>query len=182
MAVAPVSAAGGRRARPVGIALPGILLGVGLGGFVDGIVLHQILQWHHLVTGPDPRLGLPYHPADTVDGLRVNTLADGLFHAGTWVAVLVGLMLLYRRVRSPRRRVWGSRALWGWLLVGWGVFNLVEGLVNHHLLRLHHVRAGPGQLWWDLGFLAFGALLVGAGWLLRRGARPVDLDDGHPQV
>jgi uncharacterized membrane protein len=25
----------------------GIFLGLGLGGFFDGIVLHQILQWHH---------------------------------------------------------------------------------------------------------------------------------------
>ena len=24
----------------------GMLLGVGFGGFVDGILLHQILQWH----------------------------------------------------------------------------------------------------------------------------------------
>ena len=30
---------------------PGILLGIGPGGFVDGIVLHQILQWHHMTTG-----------------------------------------------------------------------------------------------------------------------------------
>jgi uncharacterized membrane protein len=28
----------------------GVLLGLGLGGFVDGIVLHQILQWHHMLT------------------------------------------------------------------------------------------------------------------------------------
>jgi uncharacterized membrane protein len=31
--------------------LPGLLLGLGLGGFIDGIVMHQILQWHHLLTG-----------------------------------------------------------------------------------------------------------------------------------
>jgi uncharacterized membrane protein len=30
--------------------LPGLFLGIGLGGPVDGIVLHQILQWHHLLT------------------------------------------------------------------------------------------------------------------------------------
>ena len=30
--------------------MPGILLGVGLGGFVDGMMLHQILQWHHTLT------------------------------------------------------------------------------------------------------------------------------------
>jgi uncharacterized membrane protein len=29
---------------------PGVLIGFGVGGFVDGIVLHQILQWHHMLT------------------------------------------------------------------------------------------------------------------------------------
>ena len=28
----------------------GILFGLGLGGFFDGIVLHQVLQWHHMLT------------------------------------------------------------------------------------------------------------------------------------
>ena len=56
---------------------PGVLLGIGLGGFLDGIVLHQILQWHHMLTseGADPDT--------TIAGLQVNTLADGLFHAFT---------------------------------------------------------------------------------------------------
>jgi len=31
----------------------GIYLGAGLGGFVDGIVLHQILQWHHMLTSTE---------------------------------------------------------------------------------------------------------------------------------
>jgi uncharacterized membrane protein len=28
----------------------GILLGLGLGGFFDGIIWHQVLQWHHMLT------------------------------------------------------------------------------------------------------------------------------------
>jgi hypothetical protein len=28
----------------------GVFLGLGLGGFFDGIVLHQVLQWHHMVS------------------------------------------------------------------------------------------------------------------------------------
>jgi len=24
----------------------GLLFGIGLGGFLDGIILHQVLQWH----------------------------------------------------------------------------------------------------------------------------------------
>ena len=64
---------------------PGILLGIGLGGFVDGIVLHQVLQWHHMLSGEGS------YPTTTVAGLETNTLWDGLFHAATWVAVAVGL-------------------------------------------------------------------------------------------
>lgn len=60
----------------------------------------------------------------------------------------------------------------GTLLLGWGIFNLAEGLVDHHLLGLHHVRAGPNQLVYDLGFLVWGALMFFGGWsLVRRGSR-----------
>jgi uncharacterized membrane protein len=156
--------AAGRSER---IAVPATLLGAGLGGFVDGILLHQLLQWHHMLSSVDP--------PDTVPSLQMNTVGDGLFHTFTWLCVLVGLGLLYARVTSSRGRLWSSRALWGWVLVGWGLFNLVEGLLCHHILGLHHVRHGPAQLWWDLGFLALGAVLVVGGWLLQRSGRPVDL-------
>jgi uncharacterized membrane protein len=146
---------------------PGILLGIGLGGFVDGIVLHQILQWHHMLTSHGD------YPATTVAGLEANTLADGLFHAFAWVAVAAGVFLLWRR-GAMRRRAQGERELAGWVLVGWGIFNLVEGIVDHHVLGLHHVREGGSETAWDLGFLAFGALLLAGGWLLARprGLRP----------
>ena len=144
--------------------LPGLLLGVGLGGFVDGIVLHQILQWHHLLTSEGS------YPATTVAGLEANTLADGLFHAATWLAVALGLWLLWRRREATHEPVSG-RALVGWMLVGWGLFNLVEGFVNHHLLGLHHVRDGPNEMAWDFAFLVLGSFLVLVGWLLTE-ARP----------
>jgi uncharacterized membrane protein len=150
---------------------PGLLLGVGLGGFVDGILLHQILQWHHLLTSTDSdRIGVPFYPADTVHGLRMNTLWDGLFHVVTWLFVLAGIGLLYSRLGRDRRPPWTSRALWGWALAGWGVFNLVEGLVDHQILGIHHVRTGPHQLWWDLGFLLLGVVLMVAGWAVQRTA------------
>ncbi len=142
--------------------LPGILLGIGLGGFLDGIVLHQLLQWHHMLTSEGS------YPKDTVAGLETNTLWDGLFHASTWVAVIVGLWLLWRR-SSDWRWAKSGRAFVGWMLVGWGVFNLVEGIVDHHLLTIHHVREGVAQQWaYDVGFLVFGALLVIGGWALAR--------------
>lgn len=142
---------------------PGILLGVGLGGFVDGIVLHQILQWHHMLTAHGD------YPVTTVAGLETNTLWDGLFHASTWFAVAVGVYLLWRRTTTWSWAISG-RALAGWLLVGWGLFNVVEGIVDHHILGIHHVREGGNETAWDLAFLAFGALLIAGGWALARSA------------
>ncbi|HEX8053898.1 MAG TPA: DUF2243 domain-containing protein [Thermoleophilaceae bacterium] len=143
----------------------GWLLGIGLGGFVDGIVLHQILQWHHLLSDEGS------HPTTTVAGLEANTLADGLFHLATWLAVAAGLYLLWRD--SQAGRTWIGRRLLGLMLAGWGAFNLVEGIVDHHILTLHHVKEGDSELAFDLAFLALGAALLTFGLALaRRAERP----------
>ena len=163
-----------------GIRLPGIVLGVGMGGFVDGILLHQVLRWHHMLSSTDQdRIGVRYYDPETVSGLEMNTLWDGLFHTVCWLAVLLGLALLYSRVTHNRRRVWASRTLWGWMLVGWGLFNLFEGVLNHHVLGIHHVYAGDGQVWWDIGFLALGAVLVAGGYLLQRGGQSFGPSHAH---
>lgn len=146
----------------------GILMGIGFGGFVDGIVLHQILQWHHMLTDEGS------YPATTVAGLEVNTLWDGLFHASTWVAAFAGLFLIWQVLRDSSAE-WSTRSFVGLLLLGWGLFNLVEGIVDHHILGIHHVnQTVPESQWlaWDLGFLAFGAALVVSGAVLAR--RPVE--------
>ena len=136
-----------------------ILLGVGLGGFFDGIVLHQILQWHHLVSTPVP--------PDSVANLELNTLFDGLFHAATWVVTVAGVFVLLS-ADGARTEPGGTRTLIGGALVGWGGFNLVEGVVDHHLLNLHHVRPGPDELLYDLAFLGLGAAMVAVGAVLLR--------------
>ena len=144
----------------------GLLLGLGLGGFIDGIVLHQILQWHHLLTDYG---GHASFPATSVRSLEANTLWDGLFHAATWVLTVSGVYALWRSATDGYRA--SAPALVGLLLAGWGVFTLVEGIVDHHLLTIHHVRddvANP--LPWDLGFLAFGATLAIVGFALWRRA------------
>jgi uncharacterized membrane protein len=142
----------------------GVLLGTGLGGFVDGIVLHQILQWHHLLTS------VPRHenfPDSTVRSLEENTFWDGLFHATTWVFVVAGLFLLWRALDAGARTT--PLRFTGLLLAGWGGFNLVEGIIDHHLLSIHHVRDDVADpLPWDLGFLACGVLLLAVGLLLAR--------------
>ncbi len=137
-------------------------MGLGLGGFIDGIVLHQILQWHHMVSDTEG------NPVTTVQGLETNTLADGLFHAATWVFVVLGMSGLMaawrqgRRAPSPLFHV-------GLLLTGWGVFNVVEGLIAHQLLGVHHVRDDVGAPQsWDIGFLILGGLLIVVGWALQK--------------
>jgi uncharacterized membrane protein len=152
-----------KRASPL---LLSLLMGIGFGGFVDGIVLHEILQWHHMLSSEG------CCPSKTLLGLEDNTLADGLFHVATWIAVLAGTIVATRawqrgELAPPWRRHLGG------MLIGWGGFNLVEGLIDHQLLGLHHVRDDLGApLGWDLGFLAFAMVLVLLGWALVAAAQP----------
>jgi uncharacterized membrane protein len=141
----------------------GILFGLGLGGFFDGIVLHQLLQWHHMATSAG-------YPADSVENLEFNTLLDGLFHAGTYIFVVLGLAMLWHTARKAHLW-WSGKLLAGSMLMGFGLFNLVEGTVNHQLLGLHHVNETvPREQWiyWDVGFLLWGAAMLGGGWFLYR--------------
>jgi uncharacterized membrane protein len=136
-----------------------VLLGIGLGGFFDGIVLHQILQWHHLVSHV-------YEPT-TLTNLQLNTTMDGLFHAATWIVTVAGVIVLASAPGS-RAAAGARRRLLGGALIGWGGFNLVEGVIDHHILQIHHVRPGQDQALWDLGFLAWGAAMVVIGVVLVR--------------
>lgn len=139
----------------------GIWFGLGLGGFFDGIVLHQVLQWHHMLTSAG-------FPADSVDNLEINTFFDGLFHASTYVFVAIGLAVLWRSAHG-RHLWWSTKLLIGSMLVGWGIFNLAEGVMNHHVLGIHHVNetVPPAQwIYWDVGFLAWGAAMLVSGWMV----------------
>ena len=138
-----------------------ILLGLGLGGLFDGIVLHQILQWHHMVSTPTP--------PDTLENLELNTLGDGIFHAATWVLTVAGVFVLWAS-EGARHAAGGTRTLIGGILAGWGSFNVAEGLVDHHLLGLHHVRPGPDALLYDVGFLIWGGLMLVVGAIVVRRA------------
>jgi uncharacterized membrane protein len=141
----------------------GVLFGLGLGGFFDGIVLHQILQWHHMVTSAG-------FPPDSVQNLKINTLLDGLFHASTYLFVAAGLVILWRHAHRVHVR-WSTKLLVGTMLLGFGAFNVVEGIVDHHLLGLHHVNETvPADQWvyWDVGFLIWGAAMIVIGWWLKR--------------
>lgn len=141
--------------RPGPLVAAGLLLGAGLGGFFDGIVFHQLLQWHNMLSA---RL-----PPDNLADAKTNMFWDGVFHAAVWLVTLLGVALLFHAGRRPEVP-WSGRLLAGGGLLGWGLFNLIEGVIDHHLLGLHHVMDhAANPLPADLAFLASGAVLIGAG-------------------
>jgi uncharacterized membrane protein len=147
----------------------GVLMGAGLGGFVDGIALHQILQWHNMLSGKLP-------PTNLVDA-KVNMFWDGMFHAAVWLMTVVGLLMLWR-VGQRRDVPWSGRTFLGSLLAGWGLFNVVEGIIDHEILGIHHVSEySVDHLPADMAFLALGAALLLGGWALIRAGQ----DDAAPR-
>ena len=116
-----------------------VILGVGLGGFIDGIVIHQVLQWHHMLSAyPDPSVA---------NDRRLNVTADGLFHVGTSLFTISGVVMLWRERRDAPVAPSGQ-TIFGSVIPGWGLFNLVEGLVDHQLLVLNPHVGDHRARWW----------------------------------
>ena len=93
-------------------------------------VLHQILQWHEMLSF---RI-----PTTDIVGKSVNMFWDGVFHAFCLVVVLIGVVLLWNLLgRKDIDR--SGKLLAGGMLLGWGLFNIVEGIIDHHILKLHNV-------------------------------------------
>ncbi|RYF47809.1 MAG: DUF2243 domain-containing protein, partial [Cytophagaceae bacterium] len=102
-----------------------MVIGIGLGGFIDGIVLHQILQWHEMLSAKIPNTEYV--------GKSINMFWDGIFHFFCLLVTLVGIVLLWKLLkRNDINR--SGKLLSGGLLLGWGLFNIVEGVIDHHLL------------------------------------------------
>jgi uncharacterized membrane protein len=141
------------------VVVAGIVIGVGMGGFVDGILFHQILQTHNMLSAVIGR-------SDVV-AIEVNMFWDGLFHAFTWAMTATGVALLWRAARFARELP-PTATLVGAMLLGWGAFNLVEGTIDHHLLQVHHVIERGDHLGGDLMFLASGVMLGLLGWSMLR--------------
>ncbi|ARP83651.1 hypothetical protein CAL12_24455 [Bordetella genomosp. 8] len=142
----------------------GYALGFAMSGFFDGILLHQILQWHHLLSG--------LQSARFAD-LRVQVLADGLFHAVMYLIALAGFYLLYR-ARADLSLPRAGRRLLANFWLGFGTWHVVDAVLSHWVTRIHRIRmdsAYPSA--WDLAWLAaFGLLPLALGWWMRR--RPGD--------
>lgn len=144
--------------NPIPFTFASLILGIGIGGFIDGIVFHQILQWHGMLTNQ--------LPPNTVDAKSINMFWDGMFHIFTLLVVLTGIIALWK-ASSLDYVEKNGRLLLGGLLSGWAVFNLIEGLINHHIFSLHNVRDNVANGdYYNYGFLLFSALLLLVGALI----------------
>ncbi len=129
-----------------------ILLGLGAGGAIDGIVFHQLLQWHHMLDHDHT-------------GLAIFT--DGLFTILFSALLFWGAINLFRH--ASRGELGTSlRTFIAGIIMGSGAFNLIEGIIDHHILQLHRVRpAAENPLAYDIAFLLIGLVLLGIGWMLK---------------
>ena len=150
------------------------IFGFGFSGLIDVLVLHHVLQWHHLLSG--------VYPMDTLSGLRTNILADGLFSVGMLGITSVGAGLLWRSERRTDVPL-AVKPLAGAALIGLGAFDVFDAVVDHALLGLHQpVGAGGRPLSlggrYNLHWFVVSLLFVAAGYYLynaggqRRGVEP----------
>ncbi len=150
-----IAQTGAREASASPVTL-GVILGIGIAGTLDEVILHQLLQWHN------------YYVHTTESG---RIISDGLFHLFSSACLALGALLLWRR-RHAARMPGDSRLLASGILLGLGGFNLFDGTIQHKLLGLHQVREGVANtLPYDLAFIGIALTVFVAGWLLRRSVR-----------
>jgi len=139
--------------------LAGISLGFGFGGFFDGILLHQVLQWHHLLSGIE----------DARSDIRVLIMADGMFHILMYVVTGTGLLLL-ARTRAEFSGKGADHRLLGNTILGFGIWHILDAILSHWILGIHRIRMDTGNpLFWDLlWFAVFGLAALVLGLLIRR--------------
>ena len=148
----------GRLLTPVPLTTSALVLGIGLGGFADGIFLHQIFQAHEMLSNKVP--------ATEYIGKSINMFWDGIFHFFCLVTVIIGTVLLWKTIKRKDTDHSGN-LLAGGLLAGWGLFNIVEGIIDHHLLKLHNViELSANHAVGNYTFLALSVLLLAIGYLL----------------
>lgn len=147
------------------VALSGFLFGCGVAAsMIDLFIFHLSLQWHH------------FYDLST---LQVALTADGFFHAFGWFITIWGLFLL----ADIRRRTgvrWGHWA--GGVVLGVGVFQLFDGIVDHKVLRIHQIRYGVDLLPYDLVWngSAVVAIVIGLLVLWRTGRTARATPATHP--
>jgi uncharacterized membrane protein len=132
--------------------MAGVLIGIGVAGFVDETVFHQLLHWHHFYDKSTPSWGL---------------VSDGIFHALSWFCIVGGLFA-FSDLR--RRGAWRGTRLAAGVCLGLGGFNLYDGLVQHKVLHFHEIRYHVSILPYDVAWNVAAAIVLLVGIALQRRA------------
>lgn len=135
------------------------LIGIGIMAGVDEIVFHQILAWHHFYTRSTTEIAL---------------MSDGLLHAAELIAIVAGFFILLDLRRS--HSLVKARA-WAGFVLGLGVFQLFDGIVDHKVLRLHQIRPVENLLPYDIAWNLVGVLLLLVGFYLLKKSK--DRESGN---
>lgn len=130
----------------------GITAGFGLGAVIDVVVFHLIFQQHHLLSG--------YIDPESSGGLSANVFYDGLFLLGMLAVTFVGLGMLWRLANRASDRL-SNTVLAGSLLIGTGLFNVVDGVISHYVLGIHDVVHETAI--WNPHWVVVSLVLTGAG-------------------
>jgi uncharacterized membrane protein len=123
----------------------GFLFGLGLVSFLDEVVFHQILHWHHFYDKSMSDIGL---------------ISDGLFHAFSWFAT-IGSLFMFADLRRLSA-LWLTR-WWGGVLLGAGAFQLYDGTIQHKLMRIHQIRYNVDILPYDLTWNISSIIIIAVG-------------------
>ncbi|MEY7850689.1 DUF2243 domain-containing protein [Natrarchaeobius sp. A-rgal3] len=135
------------------------IIGFGFGAVIDTVIFHLTLQTHHLLSG--------FYDPYSLDGLRTNVMIDGLFLLGMLAVMAVGFGLLWELVNGTDRRL-STRYLVGSIVVGMGVFNVIDGVLSHYVLDLHNVVHGTEA--WNPPWLVVSVFLLALGLFVLRSA------------
>jgi uncharacterized membrane protein len=144
----PIAADGPRRSL-----IAGVLMGIGVAGFVDETVFHQLFHWHHFYDRSTPSWGL---------------ISDGIFHAASWFC-MVGGLFLFADLR--RRDSWNAGWYGSGFCFGLGGFQLYDGTIQHKWWHLHEIRYHVSLLPYDLVWNGVAAAVLAVGVLLLMRAR-----------
>ena len=128
----------------------GIFFGLGAIAFIDETVFHQLLHWHH------------FYDKST---LAVGLISDGLFHAFSWFATVASLFMV---AHLRKLRVWDKRSWLGAAILGAGVFQLYDGIIQHKVFRLHQIRYDVDIFYYDLVWNVLAIFMILIGWGLMK--------------